>query len=110
MLCSEREMMLSDEHDGIIALPDDAPLGASFAAWGGYDDPVIEIAITPNRGDCLGVRGIARDLAAAGYGALKPLKPQKSPLKARARWRGNWICQRVRIPSVPASLGVGFAG
>ena len=71
MLCSEREMQLSDEHDGIIDLPDDAPVGAAFAPYAGLDDPVIEIAITPNRADCLGVRGVARDLAAAGYGKLK---------------------------------------
>ena len=72
MLCSEREMGLSDEHEGIIDLPGDAPLGASFAAYMGLDDPVIDIAVTPNRPDCLGVRGIARDLAAAGLGTLKP--------------------------------------
>ena len=73
MLCSERELQLSDEHDGIIALQDDAPIGENYAAWAQLDDVVIEIAITPNRGDCLGVRGIARDLAAAGLGTLKPL-------------------------------------
>jgi phenylalanyl-tRNA synthetase beta chain len=73
MLCSEREMELSDEHDGIIDLPTDAPVGAAFAAYAGLDDPIIEIAITPNRADCLGVRGVARDLAAAGHGTLKPL-------------------------------------
>ncbi len=72
MLCSEREMGLSDEHEGIMELPQDAPLGAPFAAVMGLDDPLIEIAITPNRADCLGVRGIARDLAAAGIGRLKP--------------------------------------
>lgn len=71
MLCSEREMGLSDEHDGIIDLPEDAPVGGSFAAYAGLDDPVYEIGITPNRGDCLGVYGIARDLAAAGLGTLK---------------------------------------
>ena len=71
MLCSEREMELSDEHDGIIDLPTDAPVGAAFAPYAGLDDPIIEIAITPNRADCLGVRGVARDLAAAGYGTLK---------------------------------------
>ena len=71
MLCSEREMELSDEHDGIIDLPSDAPVGAAFAPYAGLDDPTIEIAITPNRADCLGVRGVARDLAAAGYGSLK---------------------------------------
>jgi phenylalanyl-tRNA synthetase beta chain len=73
MLCSEREMGLSDEHEGIIDLPENAPVGESFAKLMGLDDPVIEIAITPNRGDCLGVHGVARDLAAAGIGTLKPL-------------------------------------
>ncbi len=71
MLVSEREMGLSDEHEGIIELAEDAPLGAAFAELLGLDDPVIEIAVTPNRGDCLGVHGIARDLAAAGLGRLK---------------------------------------
>ncbi len=73
MMCSMRELELSDEHDGIIELPADAPLGASYAGWAGLDDPVIEVAITPNRQDCMGVRGIARDLAAAGLGSLKSL-------------------------------------
>ena len=78
MLCSEREMGLSDEHDGIIELPDDAVVGERFAPYMGLDDAVFDIAITPDRGDCLGVRGIARDLAAAGMGTLKPL--DTSPL------------------------------
>ena len=73
MLVSEREMGLSEAHDGIIEMPDDAPLGVPFAQVLGTDDPVIEINITPNRQDCLGVRGIARDLAAAGIGSLKPV-------------------------------------
>ncbi len=73
MLLSEREMGLSDEHDGIVELPEDAPVGAAAVDVMGLTDPVIDIAITPNRGDCLGVRGIARDLAAAGMGELKPL-------------------------------------
>lgn len=71
MLLSERELGLSDEHDGIVELPADAPLGEPYAAWMKLDDPVIDIAITPNRPDCLGVAGIARDLAAAGLGKLK---------------------------------------
>ncbi len=71
MLCSKRELELSDDHEGIIELPEDAPVGASFAEYAGLDDPVIDIAITPNRPDCLGVRGVARDLAAAGLGSLK---------------------------------------
>jgi phenylalanyl-tRNA synthetase beta chain len=74
MLCSEREMGLTDEHTGIIDLPLDTPTGAPMARVFGLDDPVIEIKLTPNRGDCLGVRGIARDLAAAGLGVLKPLE------------------------------------
>ena len=79
MLCSEREMGLSDAHEGIIELPEDAPVGEPFARAMGIDDPTIEIAITPNRQDCLGVRGIARDLAAAGLGTLKPLRIDPVP-------------------------------
>ncbi|MDP9196199.1 MAG: phenylalanine--tRNA ligase subunit beta [Pseudomonadota bacterium] len=75
MLCSARELGLPDEADkGIMELPADAPVGVSVAAILGLDDPVIEINLTPNRADCASVRGIARDLAAAGLGTLKPLK------------------------------------
>ncbi len=74
MMCSVRELQLGDEHEGIIELPDDAPVGATFAEWAKLDDVVFDVAITPNRQDCMGVRGIARDLAAAGMGKLKPLK------------------------------------
>jgi phenylalanyl-tRNA synthetase beta chain len=73
MMCSARELQLGEDHDGIIELPADAPVGASFADYAGLDDPVFDVAITPNRQDCMGVRGIARDLAAAGLGMLKPL-------------------------------------
>jgi len=73
MMCSVRELELGDEHDGIIELAADAPVGATYADWAGLDDPVFDVAITPNRQDCMGVRGIARDLAAAGLGTLKPL-------------------------------------
>lgn len=73
MMCSTRELELGDDHDGIIELPEDAPVGTSFADYSGAGDPVIDISITPNRQDCMGVRGIARDLAAAGLGTLKPL-------------------------------------
>ncbi len=77
MMCSERELELSDEHNGIIELPS-GEVGQTFVDWLAQNDPskiepVIEIAITPNRGDALGVRGIARDLAARGLGKLKPL-------------------------------------
>ena len=71
MMCSERELELSDEHDGIIDLPEDAPVGTSFAAYAKLDDPVIEINLTPNRPDATSVYGIARDLAASGLGRLK---------------------------------------
>ena len=74
MMCSARELQLGEDHDGIIELPADAPVGASFADYAGLDDPVFDVAITPNRQDCMGVRGIARDLAAAGLGTLKPLE------------------------------------
>lgn len=75
MMCSAAELKLAGGHDGIIELPADAPAGAPYASYAGLDDTVIEIAVTPNRPDCLGVRGIARDLAAAGLGALRPPAP-----------------------------------
>ena len=79
MMVSAREMGISDEHEGIIELAADTKLGQSFAPLMGLDDPMIEIAVTPNRADCLGVRGIARDLAAALVGKLKEerLQPVK---------------------------------
>ncbi|MER8379061.1 phenylalanine--tRNA ligase subunit beta [Mesorhizobium sp. M1399] len=77
MMCSERELELSEEHDGIIDLPADAPVGTSFAAYAHLDDPLIEINLTPNRPDATSVYGIARDLAASGLGTLKsaPIEP-----------------------------------
>ena len=91
MLLSERELGISDEHDKIIEVPEDAPLGAPFAEIAGLADPVIEIAITPNRQDCLGVLGIARDLAAAGLGTVQT--PQIAPVTG----------------AFPSPLGVEFA-
>ncbi|MEP3279584.1 MAG: phenylalanine--tRNA ligase subunit beta [Stappiaceae bacterium] len=76
MMCSERELELSDEHDGIIDLPEDAPVGETYADYAGLNDPIIEIGLTPNRPDCTGVYGIARDLAAAGLGELKENRPE----------------------------------
>jgi phenylalanyl-tRNA synthetase beta chain len=77
MMCSERELEISDEHNGIIDLPADAPVGTSFATYAHLDDPVIDINLTPNRPDATGVHGIARDLAASGLGTLKaaPVDP-----------------------------------
>ncbi|CDM55998.1 MULTISPECIES: phenylalanine--tRNA ligase subunit beta [Rhizobium] len=71
MMCSEKELMISDNHEGIIDLPEDAPVGQSYAAYAHLDDPVIEINLTPNRPDCTSIYGIARDLAASGLGTLK---------------------------------------
>ncbi|OYW67505.1 MAG: phenylalanine--tRNA ligase subunit beta [Bosea sp. 12-68-7] len=84
MLCSAAELQLSEDHDGIIDLPADAPVGQSYAAYAGLSDPVIEIAVTPNRADALGVAGIARDLAAAGLG--KTTTPSGAPV------RGSFPC------------------
>ena len=87
MLCSSRELQLGDDHSGIIDLAVDAVVGQPAAEALGLDDAVIEIKVTPNRGDCLGVHGIARDLAAADLGTLRPMKSDKiagtykSPIK-----------------------------
>lgn len=78
MMCSASELQLSEDHDGIIELPDDAPLGVPYVDWAGFDDPVFDVAITPNRQDCMGVAGIARDLAAAGLGVVK--QPSLQPV------------------------------
>ncbi len=72
MMLSAREMGLGEDHSGILDLPEDAPLGARYVDYAGLDDPIMEIKVTPNRGDALAIRGIARDLAAAGLGRLKP--------------------------------------
>ncbi len=73
MMCSEKELCIGEDHNGIIILPEGTPVGVPAAEVLNID-PVIEISITPNRAECLGVRGVARDLAAAGLGKLKPLK------------------------------------
>src|SRR5690349_5121096 len=76
MLVSEFELQISDDHEGIIDLPADAPVGKSFAQYAGLDDPVLDINLTPNRPDCTGINGIARDLAAADVGAFKDRAPK----------------------------------
>jgi phenylalanyl-tRNA synthetase beta chain len=78
MMCSTRELELGEDHEGIIELPEDAPVGAAFAEYHG-SDPLFDVAITPNRPDCMGVRGIARDLAAAGLGTLVPIDVKPVP-------------------------------
>jgi len=83
MLVSEREMGLSDEHKGIIEVDDKFDIGTSFADVYGLGDPLIDIALTPNRADCAGVRGIARDLAASGLGTLKD--QDEKPIKGKGK-------------------------
>lgn len=100
MLVSEFELQLSDDHEGIIELPDDAPVGQSYAAYAGLDDPVIEINLTPNRPDCTGVNGIARDLGAALIGDYKPNSPK--PV------RGRYPCP-VKVMIEAADLCPAFA-
>jgi phenylalanyl-tRNA synthetase beta chain len=92
MLCSSRELKLGDDHSGIIDLPAETATGAPAAAVLGLDDPMFEIKVTPNRGDCLGVEGIARDLAAAGLGRLKQAdhSPVKGSFKSPIQWRRDF--------------------
>jgi phenylalanyl-tRNA synthetase beta chain len=105
MLCSSRELQLGDDHTGIIDLPADARTGAPAAEALGLDDPVIEIKVTPNRGDCLGVHGIARDLAAAGLGTLKPIKAGK--IEGSYRSPIKWTHGYAPKPDSPCPLVVG---
>jgi len=103
MLVSFRELGLGEEHDGIIELPEGTLVGQSYASWAGLDDPVIDIGVTPNRGDALSVRGIARDLHAAGLGALKPWAPLRVPggFASPIAWRNDapadcpWVLGRL---------------
>jgi phenylalanyl-tRNA synthetase beta chain len=100
MLCSAAELQISEDHDGIMELPADAPLGAGYAQWAGLGDPVLEINLTPNRQDCTGVHGIARDLAAADMGKFRD--PGIKPIK------GEFPCP-VKVTVEDASLCPGFA-
>ncbi len=88
MLCSEKELEISDNHEGIIHMPQNTEIGSEVSNYLGIDDPIIEIEITPNRGDCLGVRGIARDLAAYGLGTLKNLNfdKNKGEFESNVKW------------------------
>lgn len=100
MLCSAAELQISEDHDGIMELPANAPLGKGYAEWAGLGDPLIEINLTPNRQDCTGVHGIARDLFAADMGkfidhAIKPIK-------------GEFPCP-VQVKVDDAALCPGFA-
>jgi phenylalanyl-tRNA synthetase beta chain len=100
MLCSEAELQLSENHDGIIELPADAPVGKPYAEWAGLGDPMFEINLTPNRQDCTGVHGIARDLAAADMGKFKD--PTIKPVKGE-------FASPVKVTIEDATLCPGFA-
>src|SRR6202789_4525694 len=100
MLCSAAELQLSEDHDGIMELPADAPIGAAYAQWAGLGDPVFEINLTPNRQDCTGVHGIARRLSAADLGKFKA--PAIRPIK------GEFPCP-VNVTVEDAKLCPGFA-
>ena len=100
MLCSAAELQISEDHDGIMELPADAPVGAGYAQWAGLGDPVLEINLTPNRQDCTGVHGIARDLFAADMGKFKD--PAIKPVK------GEFPCP-VQVTVDDAALCPGFA-
>jgi len=106
MLLSIREMGLGDDHEGIVDLPDTAPVGQPYAPWAGLDDPVIEIGVTPNRGDALAVRGVARDLAAAGLGTLKPWTPRR--VEARFASPVHWHIEAAE--ACPYVLGIALRG
>lgn len=100
MMCSASELGMPDAIDGIIELPADAPIGAAYADWAKLGDPVIEINLTPNRQDCTGVSGIARDLAAADMGVFK--NPGIKPVK------GEFPCP-VKVTVEDSKLCPGFA-
>jgi phenylalanyl-tRNA synthetase beta chain len=84
MLCSAAELELSNDHDGIIELPADAPIGEKYVDYAGINGVVFDIAITPNRGDATGVYGVARDLAAFGLGTLKKTDMSAVPSKGKS--------------------------
>src|SRR5271155_1671132 len=100
MLCSAAELQISEDHDGIMELAADAPIGARYAEWAGLGDPMFEINLTPNRQDCAGVHGIARDLSAADMGKFKD--PAIRPVK------GEFPCP-VNVTVEDSSLCPGFA-
>jgi phenylalanyl-tRNA synthetase beta chain len=113
MLCSPAELGLSEDVGGIIELETDAPVGVSLAEYAEQSaliqtDPVIEIAITPNRGDCLGVRGVARDLAAAGMGTLKAI--DFSPAAGEGKSPISWHIDDSAVALVPLVTGRMFSG
>lgn len=100
MMVSEREMGLSDEHNGIIEVDAKYEIGTAFAEIYNLNDPVIDVAVTPDRADCAGIRGIARDLAAAGLGKLKPI--DETPVKGTFK---NPVSVKIEDEGCPLFLG-----
>ena len=106
MLCSAAELELSNDHDGIIVLPDDAPIGMPYVEYAGIGGVVFDISITPNRGDATGIYGVARDLAAYGLGDAEPDRPatwRRCPRRGRARSRRCRSSSRRASPRRSAS-------
>ncbi|HEY8274784.1 MAG TPA: phenylalanine--tRNA ligase subunit beta [Pseudolabrys sp.] len=104
MLCSAAELMVSDDHEGIIDLPADAPVGKSYVEWAGASEPVIEINLTPNRPDCTGVSGIARDLGATSIGTYKDKIPK--PVKGSFPCPVKVTLDFGRTPSLCPAFGL----
>ncbi len=105
MMCSERELLLSEEHDGIIEVQGDWPVGTPAATALGLDDPMFYVKVTANRPDALGIYGIARDLAAKGLGTLKPLNAPDSKRHIRFPHFGEARLPRCRCKGLPAVCG-----
>jgi len=105
MLCSAGELGMSEDSGGIIELPTNAVVGESIVGVLGLEDPVIDIAITPNRADCLGVYGVARDLAAAGLGTLKAARNTQHS----AHFKSS-IAVKLETPACPLFIGVHIKG
>lgn len=110
MLLSAREMGLGDDHAGIVELPESAVVGSPAAAAMGLNDPVFDISVTPNRADCLGVRGIARDLAAVGLGTLKPFAVKKVEGKFQSPIKVHLDFPAVAKSACPQFVGRYFRG
>jgi phenylalanyl-tRNA synthetase beta chain len=108
MLCSERELLLSEEHDGIIEVDEKWPVGTPAAKALGLDDPMFYVKVTANRPDALGIYGIARDLAAKGLGALKSLEAQ--PVKGTFKSPINVTLDFADAKPCPLFIGRYFRG
>ena len=109
MLLSERELGISDEHEGIIALDDSLKVGTAYLEATGQDETTFTLGITPNRGDCFAVRGIARELAAAGYGVVRPLPPYNPPTTGKSPLAWHCTLSKSDLHLAPAVRGRYFS-